>query len=920
MPRSHTLSKHAEDASKAQKRNSRRTSYTGAEGERDYTQRHPITRKSSTRDETRKSVNRKDSGCRCTLALSSTIPTPSPPSTPTSSTVTPILAQLPPSLEQDVEADIIQTHTQNYSAHTQNRNHNTHTHNLNHNTHACSQDYGGDVSTQKHSTHAPMTTHTQQYTRSSAQIRTESCVSSHTDGVGSNTNNVVEATVEDAAHAGSTARVNTSIQRKHLSRTLEYNHERELFMKIRLLHMWASQDVRYFMQNIGTCVHDGHLIAHRCHECVTLYLTYRKILSMPFFERNENAARSVVVNCFLGFADACGSTCVTSKARQRLMKRVDNGISGCLARVVRTSAEVEYTESLRNWYSIVHTQTDASPLHAHVAKTHPTLHQRHKHHGSHKGRHEDEHGYRRRIFFDLLDIVTLDLSETGASGLIGILYQSGGDVDKLPPLYLAIVKSMRQTVADSFYNLRCERERSKAQRRDSKAEAVLAHPDYTDILVPIASRLEIPLIPLANHINQWRDGGHKADATVQTTRPAAKNALIVYTSGTTGKPKGVLLSHGNVDHQIRGLVEAWHWQPTDHLLHVLPLHHVHGIVVALLGALYSGAICEFHPVFCETSVLSRLSGMAPAHFGKRRSGLQMGYLSHNDEKSENVSKQTKISSPNMFMAVPTIYAKLLQRHRALLANEADVSAELHDKLKQNLRLMTSGSAPLPISVMDEWRRVSGHTLLERYGMTETGICISNSYEGERVPAAVGKPMLGVEARIANVDNLEVVQDIADGESGILLIRGAGVFREYWGNVRATAESFVDGQWFVTGDEAVREPNGVIRILGRASSDILKTGGYKVSALEVENVLLEHPEVNECVVYGTPDEVWGDRITAMVVQHNPKPELMIEDLRTFAKCRLADYKLPSRLVLKETIPRNAMGKVNKKALVKDKANW
>eukprot|EP01134_Creolimax_fragrantissima_P001489 CFRG1489T1 len=450
--------------------------------------------------------------------------------------------------------------------------------------------------------------------------------------------------------------------------------------------------------------------------------------------------------------------------------------------------------------------------------------------------------------------------------------------------------------------------------RDSNASLVVSHPDYENILRPIAKSIGIPFIGLSSYVDEWKNGRYDT-TSVQSERSPAKNALIIYTSGTTGKPKGVLSSHINVDHQIRGLVEAWQWQASDHLLHVLPLHHVHGVVVGLLSALYSGATCELHPAFCEASVFNRLTGLPTSTVGFQRKGVQLGFLAH-----DSLNSQLN-TNPTIFMAVPTIYSKLLQTYRKHIVHERSRVVDVRDALLQRVRLMTCGSAPLPITVMEEWEKISGHKLLERYGMTETGIVLTNPYVGDRVPASVGSTLLGVEARVVKYDDKGVAVNVKDGVSGELLIRGEGVFKQYWKRNEATNDAFVDGEWFMTGDEAIKHNNGTFRILGRISADILKTGGYKVSALEIENILLEHPDILECVVYGVPDEVWGDRVTAMVVtDDNSQKPVEITELRDFAKTRLAEYKLPSRLVLRDSIPRNAMGKVNKKALVADKRNW
>jgi malonyl-CoA/methylmalonyl-CoA synthetase len=342
-------------------------------------------------------------------------------------------------------------------------------------------------------------------------------------------------------------------------------------------------------------------------------------------------------------------------------------------------------------------------------------------------------------------------------------------------------------------------------------------------------------------------------------------AMILYTSGTTSRPKGVATTHGNLEAQISSLTDAWGWSEDDRILHVLPLNHVHGIVNVLGCALWSGAVCEFLWPFDAAAVWRRLEG---------------GRLT-------------------LFMAVPTIYAKLLVVWDAApMEVRAAWSAAA-----SRLRLMVSGSAALPVPLLERWRAVTGHVLLERYGMTEIGMALSNPLAGARRPGFVGQPLPGVEIRLVDQTGREVVE----GTPGEIEVRGAGVFREYWRRPEATREAFRGG-WFRTGDLAVCE-EGSYRILGRMSVDIIKTGGYKVSALEIEDVLRLHPGVRDCAVVGVPDDEWGERVAAAIVaSEDAKPTL--EDVREWAALRLAGYKLPTRLREVEDLPRNAMGKVVK----------
>jgi malonyl-CoA/methylmalonyl-CoA synthetase len=327
-------------------------------------------------------------------------------------------------------------------------------------------------------------------------------------------------------------------------------------------------------------------------------------------------------------------------------------------------------------------------------------------------------------------------------------------------------------------------------------------------------------------------------------------------------------THANLRAQIVSLVDAWAWRPDDRIALVLPLHHVHGIVNVLCCALWSGALCEMAPRFDAEAVWDRLAG---------------GELT-------------------LFMAVPTIYRRLIA---AWDAAPPDRKRQL-SRGAARLRLMVSGSAALPVDVLERWREITGHTLLERYGMTEIGMALSNPLAGERRPGFVGVPLPSVEVRLVD----EAGRSVADGTPGELLVHGPAVFREYWGRPDETARAFADG-WFRTGDVAVVE-RGAFRILGRSSVDIIKTGGYKVSALEIEEVLRTHPAIAECAVVGVADTEWGERVCA-AVELKGSEALTLGGLQAWAKERLAPYKIPRALVSVGALPRNAMGKVVKPAV-------
>lgn len=352
-----------------------------------------------------------------------------------------------------------------------------------------------------------------------------------------------------------------------------------------------------------------------------------------------------------------------------------------------------------------------------------------------------------------------------------------------------------------------------------------------------------------------------------------RNALILYTSGTTNKPKGVVTTHANIEAQISTLVDAWDWTHQDHTLCVLPLHHVHGIINVIGCSMWVGATCAFILHFSADAVL-RL-------FGEGRL--------------------------NVFMAVPTIYFKLIAHLESLPEMER---ARLKEAM-QAFRLMVCGSAALPVTVMEKWESLSGQRLLERYGMTELGMAISNPYRGERRAGHVGLPLPSVTVRLVDDQGHEV----ANGTPGEIQVKGPNVFKEYWGKSEATRETFTKDGWFKTGDVAVVE-NGYYRIMGRSSVDIIKSGGYKISALEIEEVLRTHEWVDDCAVVGIDDEEWGELIVAAVIPTTVgKTGFDERALNEWLVQRIAGYKKPRKYLVMGELPRNAMGKVVKNEVKK-----
>jgi len=398
---------------------------------------------------------------------------------------------------------------------------------------------------------------------------------------------------------------------------------------------------------------------------------------------------------------------------------------------------------------------------------------------------------------------------------------------------------------------------------DSKPERIVADPQFASRLRDLASARGLPLSTPAELSS--------APPVQLPAIDASRSALLIYTSGTTGKPKAVITTHAIFDAQLRAIVRAWELSAEDRLLHVLPLHHLHGVLNALNAPLYAGACVEFMPQFDAAEVLARFR-----------------------------------SAPHLsvFMGVPTMYAKLAQAAEALPESERE---QLRSALSA-FRVLISGSAALPVSLLARFEALSGHVLLERYGMTELGMALGNPLRAERRPGTVGVPFPDVEARIVD----ESGQALPEGSQGELQLRGPNVFAGYFGKPEATRAAFTEDGFFRTGDVAVVE-RGYYRLLGRASVDIIKSGGFKISALEIEETLREHPAIAEVAVVGLPDPEWGERVAAAVVLH-AQQQLTLEQLREFGKERLATYKVPSRLFCLPALPRNVMGKVEKPALV------
>jgi malonyl-CoA/methylmalonyl-CoA synthetase len=335
-------------------------------------------------------------------------------------------------------------------------------------------------------------------------------------------------------------------------------------------------------------------------------------------------------------------------------------------------------------------------------------------------------------------------------------------------------------------------------------------------------------------------------------------AALLYTSGTTGKPKGAVLSHGNLLANARALIAAWRFGGEDVILHVLPIFHVHGLFVAGNIAMLTGARLIWRRAFDAVDVIKRLKGATA------------------------------------FMAVPTLYTRLLNR------------PEFGPEAVKSLRLFVSGSAPLDPVTFETFRSRTGHTILERYGMTETNMLVSNPYDGERVAGSVGYPLPGVEIRL----RAEGAEPPA-GEVGVVQVRGPSVFDGYLKAPEKTAAAFTEDGFFITGDLGYMSDDGRLFLVGR-QSDLIISGGYNVYPTEVEAALIDLDGVAEAAVFGLKHPDFGEAVAAAVAPR-PGSDLAEQDLIKACRARLAGYKTPKRVFLLDALPRNAMGKTDRKAL-------
>ncbi len=406
-----------------------------------------------------------------------------------------------------------------------------------------------------------------------------------------------------------------------------------------------------------------------------------------------------------------------------------------------------------------------------------------------------------------------------------------------------------------------------------RAFAVTATPSLETVAAVVGGLLAgVPCVPLppdagpAERDHILRDSGARPlDVDFARRAPAASAApavpaavpedpaLILYTSGTTGAPKGVVLSTAAITADLDALAGAWEWSAQDTLVHGLPLFHVHGLVLGVLGALRTGS-----------------------------------RLVHTGRPTPEAYAQAAAAGGSLYFGVPTVWSRIAAAPQAAAA-------------LAGARLLVSGSAALPTPVFRDLERLTGHRPVERYGMTETLITVSGRAGGEVRPGAVGTPLTGIRTRIAAEPGAEI---------GELQLVGPTLFSGYLGRPEATAAAFTEDGWFRTGDIAAVDGDGVHRIVGRASTDMIKSGGYRIGAGEIENALLDHPRVQEAAVIGVPDADLGERIVAFVVAEG----VTGAELTEFVATHLSVHKRPREVRFIAAVPRNAMGKPQKRLLL------
>ena len=396
---------------------------------------------------------------------------------------------------------------------------------------------------------------------------------------------------------------------------------------------------------------------------------------------------------------------------------------------------------------------------------------------------------------------------------------------------------------------------------DARPRLFVCRPEFIADLAPVAKSADVPHISALDGNSEaglWREALDAEPWNDVAMRDEVDLASILYTSGTTGRSKGAMLSHRSLISNATTLHEIWGYQPDDVLIHALPIFHIHGLFVALHTALLNGSTILFHSSFSAAAVRNDLA----------RASLLMG--------------------------VPTFYSRLL-------AEEGFGSEDC-----KTMRLFISGSAPLTAQASEEWTAATGHKILERYGMTEAGMITSNPLDGKRIPGTVGYPLPGVDVRICDSDGAELPR----GEVGGIEVRGPNLFSGYWEMPEKTAEEIRENGFFITGDLGEMSEDGRVKIVGRAK-DLIISGGYNIYPKEIESVLDDIEGVKESAVVGVPHADVGEGVVAVLVAEGKALEDSV--ITSALADKLARFKHPRRIYWKDDLPRNAMGKVQKNVL-------
>ena len=390
---------------------------------------------------------------------------------------------------------------------------------------------------------------------------------------------------------------------------------------------------------------------------------------------------------------------------------------------------------------------------------------------------------------------------------------------------------------------------------NARPKIAIVDPKRAQDLAPVAAKAGIDHLLTLGGDGTGSLTAQQAEPIAPVARTKYDLAAILYTSGTTGRPKGAMLSHGNLRSNSEVLARAWGFSANDVLIHALPIFHTHGLFVATNVALLSGAAIRFFPGFDAPQVLCAMA------------------------------------NSTALMGVPTFYTRLLNTPGL-------------EQAAQKMRLFVSGSAPLLAETHRAWESATGHRILERYGMTETNMITSNPLSGDRRAGTVGKPLEGVAVRI-----VEDGQHVPDGAPGIIEVKGPNVFQGYWEMPHKTAEEFSDDGFFITGDIGIRDADGYISIVGRAK-DLIISGGYNIYPKEVETEIDAVPGVLESAVIGVPHKDFGEGVVAVIVRSG---QVSADEIGAAIGDKLARYKQPKLYEFADELPRNAMGKVQKNVL-------